>query len=165
MTNFLIPDYMIRLFDADKDSPAIAAIVGEIWHGGVDALMEERFGIIGSRPWGHWTAQSVLNDLVANEARSFVVETKSRVVGFISYLIDLEQSLGTVGYNGVAPEHQGKGIGSAMLEFVLSKFKAAGVKYSAVIVADNEQHDPARHNYEKHGFRPLLGLHYMVQKL
>ena len=72
---------------------------------------------------------------------------------------------GTVGYNGVALDHQGQGLGSAMMGFVMSGIRAEGMEYAAVIVADNEEHAPARRIYEKHGFRRLAGYHYMVQKL
>ena len=58
-----------------------------------------------------------------------------------------------------------KSVHSAMLDFVLSGIRAEGMEYAGVIVADNEEHLPARRNYEKHGFRKLTGYHYMVQKL
>ena len=110
-------------------------------------------------------SQSVLAYLQADGARSFVAEMDGELAGFCSYVIDNARKRGTVGYNGVARRHQGMGIGSTMLDFVMSRIRAEGMEYAAVIVADNEEHAPARGNYEKHGFRKLMGLHYMVQKL
>jgi GNAT superfamily N-acetyltransferase len=165
VTEYLIGDVTIRPFDPQRDAERVHAMVGEIWRGAGDALMEEQFGLIGGKPWQQWLAQSVLSYLRAEGARSFVAEQNGEMVGFCSYVIDEARSLGTVGYNGVAREYQGRGIGSAMLGFVLSSMKAEGMQYAAVIVADNEEHLPARRNYEKHGFRKLTGFDYMVQKL
>ena len=165
MTEHRIGDITIRPFDAERDSERVRVIVGEIWGGGDDALIEKEFGVIGGRPWSEWMSQSVLSYLKADGTRSFVAERNGDVIGFCSYVIDDARKRGTVGYNGVARNHQGRGIGSAMLDFVMSRIRAEGMEYAAVIVADNEQHAPARRNYEKHGFHRLMGLYYMVQKL
>ena len=154
----------IRPFDTQCDAERVREIVGEIWDGGDDCLMEKKFGIIGQKPWSEWLSQSVLSYLQADEARSFVAERDGEVVGFCSYVLDQARRRGTVGYNGVARNHQRLGIGAAMLDFVLSGMKADGMDYASVIVGDNEQHLPARRNYETHGFSRLTGYHYMVQK-
>jgi ribosomal protein S18 acetylase RimI-like enzyme len=160
-----VGDITIRQFDAERDPEPVRAIVGQIWGGGDDALMEKRFGVIGGRPWSDWMSQSVLSYLKAEGTRSFVAERNGKLIGFCSYVIDEARKRGTVGYNGVARHHQGRGIGSTMLDFVMSRIRAEGMAYAAVIVADNEEHAPARRNYEKHGFHRLMGLYYMVQKL
>ena len=165
MTEHRIGDITIRPFDAERDSQRVQAIVGEIWGGGDDALMEKQYGVIGGRPWAEWMSESVLSYLKADGTRSFVAERNGELIGFCSYVIDEARQKGTVGYNGVALEHQGQRIGTAMLDFVMSRIRAEGMVYAAVIVADNEQHAPARRNYEKHGFHRLMGLYYMVQKL
>ena len=165
MTEHRIADITIRPFDAERDAERVQVIVGEIWGGGDDALMEKEFGVMGGRPWSEWISESVLSYLKADGARSFVAEQDGDVIGFCSYVIDEARSRGTVGYNAVARNHQGLGIGSAMLDFVLSGIRAEGMEYAAVIVADNEEHLPARRNYEKHGFSRLTGYDYMVQKL
>jgi len=165
VTEHRIGDITIRPFDAERDAQRVRVIVGEIWGGGDDALMEKKFGLIGGRPWSEWLSGSVLSYLKAEGARSFVAEQNGDVIGFCSYVIDEARSRGTVGYNGVARNHQGLGIGSAMLDFVMSGIRAEGMEYAGVLVADNEEHLPARRNYEKHGFHRLTGYHYMVQKL
>ena len=165
MTEHRIGDITIRPFDAERDSERVQVIVGEIWGGGDDALIEKEFGVIGGRPWSEWLSQAVLAYLQADGARSFVAEQNGEVIGFCSYVIDDARKRGTVGYNGVARNHQGRGIGSAMLDFVMSGIRAEGMEYAVVIVADNEEHLPALRNYEKHGFRRFTGYHYMVQRL
>jgi ribosomal protein S18 acetylase RimI-like enzyme len=158
-------DITLRPYREEQHAERVKAIVGEIWHGGDDALMEQKYGIIGGRPWGEWMADSVLPYLQAEGARSFVAERDGEVVGFCSYVIDEARSRGTVGYNGVARACQGQRIGTLMLDFVMERIRAEGMKYAGVIVADNEAHAAARRNYEKHGFKTIMGMHYMVQKL
>lgn len=165
MTENQIGEITIRGYDAQRDAEQIKLITGEIWVGGNDALMEKKFGIIGGKSWSEWISQSVLAYFQADGTRGFVAEKNGEVVGFCSYVIDEKRSRGTVGYNGVARNHQGLGIGSAMLDFVLSRIKAEGMEYADVIVADNEEHIPALRNYEKHGFCRLTGSHHLVQKL
>ena len=165
MTEHRIGDITIRPFDAQRDAERVRVIVGEIWGGGDDALIEKEFGVIGGKLWSEWLSEAILSYLQADGARSFVAERNGEVVGFCSYTIDDARKRGTVGYNGVARSHQGMGIGSAMLDFVMSGIKAEGMEYAVVLVADNEEHLPALRNYEKHGFRRFAGYHYMVQKL
>ena len=111
----LINDIKIRDFDAEKDAEAVRVIVGQVWHGGADALIEKQFGVIGGKPWGEWQSADVLSYLTDDGARSFVAEKEGQVVGFCSYVIDRNCSRGTVGYNAVAPGQQGQGLGSAMM--------------------------------------------------
>ena len=165
MTEHRIGDITITPYDAQRDGEWVKVMVGEIWGGAGDDLMEQQFGVIGERPWREWLSESVLSYLQADGARSFVAERNGEMIGFCSYVIDEDRGLGTVGYNGVAREHQGSGFGSGMLDFVLAQIRAEGMEYAAVIVADNAEHAPARRNYEKHGFCKLSGFQYMVQKL
>ena len=165
MTEYQVDEIIIRPYDAQLDAERVKLITSEIWGGGNDALMEKEFGIIGGMPWSEWISQSVLSYFQAEGTRGFVAEKNGEVVGFCSYVIDENRSRGTVGYNGVERNQQGRGIGSAMLDFVLSRMKAEGMEYADVIVADNQEHLPALGNYEKHGFHRLTGSHHLVQKL
>lgn len=155
----------IRPFAPERDSQRVRELVGEIWGGGADALIEKQYGVVGGRPWSEWMAEAVLSYLGAEGTRSFVAEGQGEVVGFCSYVVEPARQRGTVGYNGVARSHQGRGIGSLMLDFVLAGMRAEGMEHALVLVADNEEHLPARRNYRKHGFRRFAGYHHLIQKL
>ena len=84
----------------------------------------------------------------------FVVEKGEggEVVAFIQYLLDEERGLGTVGLNAVASAYQGRGIGTMMYDFVLHRFREAGLRYARVRTGLNEAQAGARRAYEKAGF-------------
>lgn len=165
MTQVLKDSITLRPYEAERDAARIKEIVAEIWGGGDDALMEGLYGIQGGKPWGEWTSAAVLRYLEGEEVRAFVIEEGGEVVGFCSYGIDEVRKRGQVGYNGVAKSHQGRGLGTAMLDFVMAKLREEGMEYATVLVFDNDEHLPARKNYERHGFKRLVQMELMVQKL
>jgi len=83
-----------------------------------------------------------------------VVESEGtgEVVGFISFRIDREKLLGTIGNNAVAPEAQGQGIGPVMYAAVLDVFRREGCRFATVGTGLDEGHARARRAYEKAGF-------------
>ncbi|WP_242072512.1 GNAT family N-acetyltransferase [Microcoleus sp. FACHB-68] len=52
----------------------------------------------------------------------------------------------------VDPDFQGRGIGSALIEFALAWMKDAGMSIAMVETGGDAGHAPARHTYEKVGF-------------
>lgn len=156
---------VIRPIDLATDSQRVCEIISQIWHGGGPALVEAKYGQVGGKPWQLWMSQMVIDDFKSPHWNAFVVEHDGIITGFCSYSIDRQRSRGTVGFNGVAAECQGKGLGSAMLTFVMDKIRSSGVTFAAVVVADNEAHAPARRVYEKHGFEKITGNHFLLQKL
>lgn len=148
-----------------EDSAKIAEIAGAVWKGSANAIIEKHYGRIGSAPWQHWLSQDILAWLQAPNAQAFVVHDHDEIIGFCSLQIDRERDTATVGYNGVAPAHQGRGIGSLMMDYIMERIRESGVGHAAVLVADNDEHAPARRIYEKAGFRPVYSLNYMFQKL
>jgi ribosomal protein S18 acetylase RimI-like enzyme len=158
-------EFTLRPYEPERDAARIQEIVAEIWGGGDDALIEELFGVQGGKPWGEWTSGNVLVYIGDPDCRAFVAEQEGAIIAFCSYVVDEVRKRGTVGYNGVAHSHQGLGMGTRMLDFVMERFHDEGMEYAGVIVMDNEAHAPARRNYEKHGFERLAGFYYMFQKL
>ena len=158
-------DLTIRPYESDRDAARIREIVGEIWSGGADAILEREYGVSGDRPWCYWQAQDVLGYIGAAGARSFVAELGGAPIGFCSYTVDHARSRATIGYNGVARANQGRGIGTAMMDFVMERIRGEGLEFAIVLVADNEEHIPALRNYERHGFRRFAGYHQMICKL
>jgi GNAT superfamily N-acetyltransferase len=74
------------------------------------------------------------------------------IVGFVAVKLDLESSMGEIYMVAVDPDFQGRGIGSALIEFALDWMKNAGMSVAMVETGDDPGHAPARHTYEKMGF-------------
>lgn len=158
-------DLTIRRYDPERDAAWVRSLIPEIWTGAQDAEIEREYGPQGGRPWHEWLADAIVGYLAAEGTRSFVAEVGGERVGFCSYVVDEVRSRGTVGYNGVAKDRQGQRLGVAMMDHVMAAMRAEGLAYAGVLVADNEEHAPARRNYESHGFRRVSGYEYLFQKL
>lgn len=160
-----IGEVVLRPFDARNDTDDLTRIIGQIWSGGNNALTESQYGLIGGKSWGHWQAKEIMSYISAAQCSAYTAVEAGKTIGFCSYVLDRERLIGTVGYNGLAPEQQGRKLGSAMMDFVMRKFNEEGMLYAAVIVMNNPQHAPARRVYESHGFKTMVGLDYMFRKL
>ena len=139
-----------------EDLKAVAEIIKKVWGAGGDCLMEQKYGMIGSKPWHEWVSHDILNYIKEEMNHFLVCECQSQVAGFISYRLDEKRKTGTIGYNAVSPSFQGKGVGGLLVKRVLAIFREEGMSYAKVLTFLNEGHLPARKMYEKAGFEPLV---------
>ncbi len=82
----------------------------------------------------------------------YVAEHESEVVGFVSFQINEQTTVGEIGLNAVRSIHSGKGVGTRMYEFANEEMKKAGMRVATVATGGDESHIPARKAYEKAGF-------------
>jgi len=148
-----------------QDIEPIVAIAREIWHMGASKAMEERHGIIGAKPWQDHVAESMRRAITQKLDTCIVAEADGRVVGWGTWELDEESSIGTVGYNGVHPDFRGQGIGTEIVRRVLQEIRSAGMRIAAVTTGLNEGHTAARAVYEKLGFQPLTRSVYYTMEL
>ncbi|HEX4046087.1 MAG TPA: GNAT family N-acetyltransferase [Gammaproteobacteria bacterium] len=85
----------------------------------------------------------------------FVVEEKSKIIGYISFFMNIVKKSGEIGINAVHPNHQKRGIGKMMYEHVLGVMKSNGIKLVEVSTGGDPAHLAARCAYEKCDFIPL----------
>ena len=112
-------------------------------------LLEDRFGLIDSRPWYEHKATEVADACADDPSKFIVAEEDGRVVGYASFFCIGDR--GDVGNNAVDPACQGLGIGRALNRHGLEMLREQGV---SVLTVQTLEHDtPARRIYEKHGFR------------
>lgn len=81
-----------------------------------------------------------------------VCEEGGRIVGFVTFQLDREKKIGSIGNNAVDPECGLKGVGQQMYRAVLERFRAEGMRYASVITGMDEAHARARRAYERAGF-------------
>jgi GNAT superfamily N-acetyltransferase len=100
----------------------------------------------------------LLDDVCAADSghQVLVVTLGDEIVGFVSFTIDTDKRVGEIGLNAVHPDHAGKGIGTAMYEYVLARMKALGMAVATVGTGGDASHAPARRAYEKTGFGPAI---------
>lgn len=89
----------------------------------------------------------------------------STVVGFVALRFSDETKVGEIGLNAVHPEHGGRGFGTAMYEFAVSRFKLTGMSVAMVGTGGDASHAPARRAYEKAGFDRQIPSVWMYRRL
>lgn len=102
--------------------------------------------------WEERHRADMLAVITAPDGRTFVAEVEREVVGFAAIRFHTGDGMGEVHVIGVSPEHQGKGVGLALMEFCLATMRAAGMSIAMVETAGDIGHAPARALYERAGF-------------
>jgi GNAT superfamily N-acetyltransferase len=103
----------------------------------------------------HWrvSQQKAVEDVCAAEDTNvWVAIDAASTVGFVAVKLHSEDSMGEIYMVAVDPEFQGRGIGSALIEFALTWMKDAGMSVAMVETGGDPGHERARHTYEKAGF-------------
>jgi ribosomal protein S18 acetylase RimI-like enzyme len=82
----------------------------------------------------------------------FICEEQGRIVGFVTFAMDMDRKIGTIGNNGKDPDCELKGIGQQMYNAVFKHFRENGMVYAKVNTGLDYAHAPARRAYERAGF-------------
>ena len=97
--------------------------------------------------------QKAVEDVCAAEDTNvWVAIDADSTVGFVAVKLDSESSMGEVYMVAVDPDFQGRGIGTALMEFALAWMKDSGMSVAMVKTGSDPGHAPARRTYEKMGF-------------
>jgi GNAT superfamily N-acetyltransferase len=98
--------------------------------------------------------QKAVEDVCAAEDTNvWIAINAGSTVGFVAVKLDFESSrMGEIYMIAVDPDFQGRGIGSALIEFTLAWMKDAGMSVAMVETGGDLSHAPARRTYEKVGF-------------
>ncbi len=103
----------------------------------------------------HWrvSQQKAVEDVCAAEDTNVWVAIDARsTVGFVAVKLHSEDRMGEIYMVAVDPDFQGRGIGSALIEFAVDWMKHAGMSIAMVETGGDPGHAAARHTYEKVGF-------------
>ena len=103
----------------------------------------------------NWRApqQKAVEDVcAASDTNVWVAIEADSTVGFIAVKVHSDDSMGEIYMIAVEPDFQGRGIGTALIEFALTWMKDAGMSIAMVETVGDDGHAPARHTYEKMGF-------------
>lgn len=98
--------------------------------------------------------QKAVEDVcAADDTNVWLAIEAGLTVGFVAVKLHSEDSMGEIYMVAVDPDFQGQGIGSILIKFALDWMKNAGMSIAMVETGGNSGHAPARHAYEKVGFR------------
>jgi GNAT superfamily N-acetyltransferase len=126
------------------------APIREVFH---DEIGDELYTAFFSN-WKNEKRKSVTDEL--SKGNGYVAINDGIVVGFISYSVDRETMVGTIGTNAVQSAFRGRGIGGQLYQKVFDCLKAEGISFVKVVTGLDEGHAPARRAYEKAGFKANL---------
>lgn len=127
-------------------------------------LQEEVLGKVARRSSLENKRQQVTSFAEQHPEWVRVTETDGKVVAFITFILDRERRIGTIGNNAVHPNFAGHGFGSAQYRYVLDLFRREGMAFATVVTGLDESHTAARRAYEKVGFRQVIpSVEYMLE--
>ncbi len=85
----------------------------------------------------------------------WVAEVDGTVAGFIAYTLNVAEKQGMVELLAVHPEHQNRGVGTALNRFALEQMKQRGMRLAGLSTGGDPGHAVARRAYEKAGYVAL----------
>ncbi|MBI2300067.1 MAG: GNAT family N-acetyltransferase [Armatimonadetes bacterium] len=140
------------------DWPRVDAIAIACWEPIFESYREMQgeaiYGAV-TDPDGDWRQRKcdqVRGQFARAPATVWVVELAGEVLGFVTFHLDAQRSVGQIGNNGVHPDHAGQGWGTFMYRHVLQHFRARGLRFATVGTGLDRGHAAARRAYEAAGF-------------
>jgi GNAT superfamily N-acetyltransferase len=86
------------------------------------------------------------------EATVLVAEAEGAIAGYIAYTLNHAEQTGVVELLAVHPDHQNRGIGTALNRVALERMRESGMKLATLGTGGDPGHEPARRAYEKAGY-------------
>ncbi|NOZ22750.1 MAG: GNAT family N-acetyltransferase [Planctomycetes bacterium] len=144
---------------ADLDRVHDIAVAGWI------PIFERYRLIVGDRMWNDiwkgWEENWFPPTAERHNDRMIVAEVNGHVAGFATWWFHSNE-FAEVGGNAVHPEFQGRGIGTAQMQWVVNMFRQKGYTCAKVHTGMDPAHGPARAEYRKAGLRrPVLNSVYL----
>src|SRR5207249_688313 len=94
--------------------------------------------------WRQYQERSVRDTLANSEMRAWVAEADRKVVAFVAATLHRERLLGEIWMLAVDPDHQERGVGTALTEFATDWLRASGMRVAMVETGGDSGHAPAR---------------------
>ena len=104
--------------------------------------------------WHASQSQAVREACTSDDFQVYTANEGEATLGFVAIRLDEKTKMGEMYMIAVDPDHQGRGIASALTEFAVNRMKEAGMEVAMVETGADPGHEPARRTYAKAGFHP-----------
>lgn len=156
-------DILIRKYRR-SDRDAVLRITEESFDGFcLDKNMEDNFGPIANTTWQERKREGIDYDLRRNTEDVLVAELDGEVVGFVCTRLYHQHRTGHVANMAVAKDHQGCGVGKALMRRALDHFRKRGMRYARVETL--EQNFKGQKLYPAFGFKEIGRQVYYLREL
>ncbi|NMA39594.1 MAG: GNAT family N-acetyltransferase [Lentisphaerae bacterium] len=159
---------MIRAF-CDSDREVIVDIANRAWMP-IRRMTRQALGdkvadlLVGAAGDSRSKGEEIRRQIENAPENILVCEEDGKVVGFITFMIDDQKKIGTIGNNAADPDCGLKGIGQQMYRAVLELFRSRGMQAARVFTGLDDAHARARRAYERAGFnRQLTHVTYYME--
>ncbi len=102
--------------------------------------------------WWARQAPDILAFLHEEGERAWVAVADGTVLGWVGIRLHPEDKMGEVYIIAVHPDHQQRGVASALMDRAMAEMRRAGMAIVMVETGDDPGHAPARAAYERAGF-------------
>ncbi len=154
---------MIRAY-CDTDRKALKEITARTFADvSIDRSIEQRFGLVGGTSWEQRKLSQIEAECDANPGGVFVYEENGTVIGFITVGLDHLTRQGRILNLAVDQGHQGKGLGTQLIERALQYMRDQGMELARIETL--EDNAVGRHLYPKMGFEEIARQIYYARRL
>ena len=115
--------------------------------------------------WESEQADYIRESCSSEDRETWVAVWEDAPIGIIVLGTDADTRLGRIELLAVDPAHQGRGVGTALNERAVERFRELGMSFVFLGTGSDAGHAPARRSYEKAGFKqaPIHPVHYVIR--
>jgi len=128
----------------------------------IDGKLERLYGKLRDTTWADRKCRTIDEDIEMEPEGVLVAENDAgEVVGYITTITDEQTGIGRIPNLAVAPDCQGQGIGTALINAALDRFEEMGMDYAKIeTLATNEA---GQGLYPRFGFKEVVRqIHYFM---
>lgn len=154
-------DIEIRLF-RESDREAVNALALRAWepvHASLRRVPGEEVYPVLVPDWRRGQHDEVAGSVDAGDQRVWVAEADGAVAGFATARM-LPDDMGEIHLLAVDPDHQGRGVGTALTGAATDWIRERGAAVAVVETGGDDGHAPARATYERAGYTALPIVRY-----
>ncbi len=156
--------YTIRVFQS-SDLPRLQEITAQTFGPvSIDRNMEQLLGPFGQGDWQTRKVNAIADDCRAQPDGVFVaLDEKTQIVGYVTTRLNHTSGIGWIPNLAVDPNHQGKGLGRALLDHALHFFRER--KMSVAKIETLEQNPIGQKLYPSLGFQEVARQIHFAMRL